>query len=131
MALRKVRPRKAASITSLIDVIFLLLLFFMLASTFSRFSELEIVAADDGGSTLSPDDSGLSLLVSADRLNLDGQFIEEADLAVAIERRMADLGGQVMVSVSVDEGATTQRLVDILSSLPRKSSLDVKVVEPA
>lgn len=131
MALRKVRPRKAASITSLIDVIFLLLLFFMLASTFSHFSELEIVAADDGGSTLSPDDSGLSLLVSADRLNLDGQLIEEADLAVAIERRMADLGGQVMLSVSVDEGATTQRLVDILSSLPRKSSLDVKVVEPA
>lgn len=131
MALRKVRPRKAASITSLIDVIFLLLLFFMLASTFSHFSELEIVAADDGGSTLSPDDSGLSLLVSADRLNLDGQFIEEADLAVAIERRMADLGGQVMLSVSVDEGATTQRLVDILCSLPRKSSLDVKVVEPA
>ena len=131
MALRKVRPRKAASITSLIDVIFLLLLFFMLASTFSHFSELEIVAADDGGSTLSPDDSGLSLLVSADRLNLDGQFIEEADLAVAIERRMAGLGGQVMLSVSVDEGATTQRLVDILSSLPRKSSLDVKVMEPA
>jgi biopolymer transport protein ExbD len=131
MALRKVRPRKAASITSLIDVIFLLLLFFMLASTFSHFSELEIVAADGGRSTPSPDDRGLSLLVSADRLNLDGQFIEEADLAVAIERRMADLGGQVMLSVSVDEGATTQRLVDILSSLPNRSSLDVKVVEPA
>ncbi|RIJ31320.1 ExbD/TolR family protein [Henriciella algicola] len=131
MALRKVRPRKAASITSLIDVIFLLLLFFMLASTFSHFSELEIVAADGGRSTSSPDDRGLSLLVSADRLNLDGQFIEEADLAVAIERRMAGLGGQVMLSVSVDEGATTQRLVDILSSLPRKSSLDVKVMEPA
>ncbi|HBT37159.1 MAG TPA: biopolymer transporter ExbD, partial [Hyphomonas sp.] len=32
MALKRTRPRRRASITSLIDVIFLLLLFFMLAS---------------------------------------------------------------------------------------------------
>ncbi|MEM8921756.1 MAG: biopolymer transporter ExbD, partial [Pseudomonadota bacterium] len=45
MALRRVRRRGRSSITSLIDVIFLLLLFFMLASTFTRFSEVDIAAA--------------------------------------------------------------------------------------
>ena len=32
--------------TSLIDVIFLLLLFFMLSSTFSRFAEVELVVPE-------------------------------------------------------------------------------------
>ena len=34
--------------TSLIDVIFLLLLFFMLTSTFSKFAEIELAAATSG-----------------------------------------------------------------------------------
>ena len=34
--------------TSLIDVIFLLLLFFMLSSTFSKFSEIELTAGGSG-----------------------------------------------------------------------------------
>ena len=37
-----VRKRKPLSLTSLIDVIFLLLLFFMLTSTFTRFARVEI-----------------------------------------------------------------------------------------
>ncbi|WP_367714863.1 biopolymer transporter ExbD [Nitratireductor sp. GISD-1A_MAKvit] len=37
-----VRRRKPLSLTSLIDVIFLLLLFFMLSSTFTRFASVEI-----------------------------------------------------------------------------------------
>ena len=36
------RPRRRLSMTSLIDVIFLLLLFFMLSSTFARFAEIEV-----------------------------------------------------------------------------------------
>ena len=36
------RRRRPLSLTSLIDVIFLLLLFFMLSSTFTRFASVEI-----------------------------------------------------------------------------------------
>ena len=34
--------RRQISVTSLIDVIFLLLLFFMLSSTFSKFADVEL-----------------------------------------------------------------------------------------
>ena len=46
--MRKARRRRRLSMTSLIDVIFLLLLFFMLTSTFTRFSEVELTAAGSG-----------------------------------------------------------------------------------
>ena len=49
MSLKRVQQRRRASITSLIDVIFLLLLFFMLASTFSKFSEIDIAVASAAG----------------------------------------------------------------------------------
>ncbi|WP_299681076.1 biopolymer transporter ExbD [uncultured Roseobacter sp.] len=43
------RGRRRLSMTSLVDVIFLLLLFFMLSSTFSRFAEVELAAAGQTG----------------------------------------------------------------------------------
>ena len=42
--MRRRRRSGRLSMTSLIDVIFLLLLFFMLTSTFSKFSEVELAA---------------------------------------------------------------------------------------
>ena len=47
--MRSTRRRRKLSMTSLIDVIFLLLLFFMLTSTFTRFAELDLAAASGGG----------------------------------------------------------------------------------
>lgn len=50
MRLSKTRRRRSVvSLTSLIDVIFLLLLFFMLSSTFSRYSQLDLGVAGTGG----------------------------------------------------------------------------------
>ncbi|HAT87214.1 ExbD/TolR family protein [Cohaesibacter gelatinilyticus] len=42
------RRRSVVGLTSLIDVIFLLLLFFMLSSTFSRYSQLDLGVAGSG-----------------------------------------------------------------------------------
>jgi biopolymer transport protein ExbD len=63
--------------TSLIDVIFLLLLFFMLSSTFSRFGEVELTAAA-GGNML------IFFLVAgriAPPLEADLQLVHTKDLA--------------------------------------------------
>jgi len=45
---RALPPRRATSLTALVDVVFLLLLFFMLASTFSRFSVIEVGLGGSG-----------------------------------------------------------------------------------
>ena len=67
MALRRARQRRRASITSLIDVIFLLLLFFMLASTFSKYSEIELASLPGGAPAEDSAEDTQSLRIEASR----------------------------------------------------------------
>ena len=60
--------------TSLIDVIFLLLLFFMLSSTFSRFAEVDLSAAS-AGDTDSRDIKKSFLQLGEQTLRVNGQDV--------------------------------------------------------
>lgn len=104
------RRRQAISLTSLIDVIFLLLLFFMLSSTFTRFGDLPFLAATAGeASADGPPPAFLRVL--HDRVVLDVAEIALADLPAALA---AVEGGLVLVAPG--EGVTAQRLVDVLAA---------------
>lgn len=106
-------PRRTAlSLTSLIDVIFLLLLFFMLTSTFTKLGELELTPGAPGGTgsgqppvfvQLGPDD----LRVNAAEAPLEGLAEHLAALA----------GADGMVLIALAEGVEAQRLVDVLAAL--------------
>lgn len=128
MMLRRIRSRRRASITSLIDVIFLLLLFFMLASTFSKFSEIELattVGAGGGGQDVP---GVIRLQIEPDRLMLD-------DAPVGLSHALAQLteagrDGEVVAIVSVSASVTTQRLTDILTFLGNVPGLTLHIVEP-
>ena len=61
--------------TSLIDVIFLLLLFFMLTSTFSKFSEVPLAAAGSGAVAQASDAKPVFLQLGPDTLRLNGDEI--------------------------------------------------------
>ncbi|WP_244614956.1 biopolymer transporter ExbD [Pukyongiella litopenaei] len=101
--------------TSLIDIIFLLLLFFMLTSTFSRFAEVELAAAGSGGA-VSGDIRPLFLRLGADGLSLNGDELALEDLA----GRLAQSAGPettTPVLVSLGDGVTAQRLTDLLVAL--------------
>ena len=123
MSLRRASRRRRASITSLIDVIFLLLLFFMLASTFSRFSEVEVAAAPDSSRATSSEKRVVHVLVEPRSLEIDGAFAHDAELP----RVLADIDGDddASLSISVSEVVTTQRLIDVLSSIAQASDIDV------
>ena len=96
--------------TSLIDVIFLLLLFFMLTSTFSKFSEVELAAAGASGAA-APDRPPLFLRLGAGSLSLNGREVALDSLTAAFEPE-ADTGRTVLVSLGPDVSA--QRLTDLL-----------------
>ncbi|GGE27511.1 hypothetical protein GCM10011360_14730 [Primorskyibacter flagellatus] len=101
--------------TSLIDVIFLLLLFFMLSSTFSRFSELDLMAAGSSAGAAS-DRPPLFLRLSPGELSLNGQGLALTDLRGALEPEAdADRPRPVIVALATD--VTAQRLTDLLVAL--------------
>lgn len=108
--------------TPLIDVIFLLLLFFMLSSTFSSFGEIELSQATAGTATTDAEPSERAFVqLGAARLVLNGASVTLDELAEQVET------GQVLVSL--DEDASAQRLVDLLVQLRARAGLSVTVLE--
>lgn len=113
--------RRSLSMTPLIDVIFLLLLFFMLSSTFSTFGEIELSQATAGAVPAGEPVDRAFVQLGADRLVLNGAPVTLDGLA---ERLTA---GQVLVSL--DDDASAQRLVDLLVRLRGRDGLTVTVLE--
>lgn len=99
--------------TPLIDVIFLLLLFFMLTSTFTRFSEVELSAA--GAGTAVHDAQPVFLKLNAQTLSVNGTQVSLDALAARLSAR--ETGEALPVLVSLGTGVTAQRLTDLLGVL--------------
>lgn len=121
--MRNVAPfrKRKTSLTALIDVVFLLLLFFMLTSTFSTFGELELNRASSGNSAQQEQVERVFLQLGADRLTLNGATTTLETLANEID------GGLVLVSL--DASVTAQRLVDLLATLRVRNDLNILVLE--
>lgn len=105
--------------TSLVDVIFLLLLFFMLSSTFSKFAEVELSAASGAG--VAAGEAPIFVQLFADRLTVNGA----ARTLVALEMQPKE--GQSLL-VALQDGVTAQRLTDLLVALRSYPGLSVSVL---
>jgi biopolymer transport protein ExbD len=109
---RAVYRRRRLSLTPLIDVIFLLLLFFMLTSTFTPFAELELGASAPGAAA--PEAPPLFLRVQEEALSLNGRPVALEALVQEAAARGED-GGALLVSLAGEVSA--QRLTDVLVAL--------------
>ncbi|MEM8986042.1 MAG: biopolymer transporter ExbD [Pseudomonadota bacterium] len=129
MALKRKASRRKASITSLIDVIFLLLLFFMLASTFSKEAEIELISGMEGMRTGEETFVVVRLFVAPETLQVDGSPIIEEQLTERLADIIAEPGA--IIAVEIGEQVTTQRFVDILLQLRTAPKARIRVVEPS
>ncbi|MEP5633401.1 MAG: biopolymer transporter ExbD [Tateyamaria sp.] len=107
--------------TPLIDVVFLLLLFFMLTSTFSNFGEIELSQASSGETTQNGQTEKFFVQLGETRLVWNGAPTMLDELAAQMER------GQLLVSL--DEDVSAQRVVDLLARLRGRPELTVLVLE--
>lgn len=116
--------RRPISVTSLIDVIFLLLLFFMLSSTFTKFSEVEIVGGRAGARApgVAP---GILLRVNRDVWTINGMPVG-AEGAVAELKRL-EQAGAVSAVLLVRDDMTSQALVSAVERIRRETSLTLQV----
>jgi len=131
MAIRSAQARrKGISMTSLIDVIFLLLLFFMLSSTFSKFSEIQLYGANAGTSAqATPSETPpLFMRLSEDNVQLNGQDFDLETLAEGVANMRQD-GMQTLLIAPQPDDATAQRLVDTLVTLASVPDLNIVVLE--
>lgn len=105
--------RRRLGLTPLIDVIFLLLLFFMLSSTFSRFSQVPVVAPANG-TAATADKAGALLVVRSESYALNGDVKELKALPAALEELKSK--GAARLMIIVDETASAQNFVGALEA---------------
>jgi biopolymer transport protein ExbD len=122
---RRVFRRRRLSLTSLIDVIFLMLLFFMLSSTFARHGELPLVAGGAGVPADGP--PPLFLRLAADGLTLNGAPLDVAGLPAELAGRAQEGGLRVIVALAGP--VTSQALADTLSALRKVPEAAVTVID--
>lgn len=121
--MRVKRQRKPLSMTSLIDVIFLLLLFFMLSSTFSRYAEVPLPL---GGGGTAKATTPMFLRVDETELTLNGRPVVLTTLAAQLSSETPKV-----VLISVTHAATSQRLADVLTSLRGINNIAINVLVPS
>jgi biopolymer transport protein ExbD len=131
MPLSASRPRrKALSMTSLIDVIFLLLLFFMLSSTFTRFSEIQLFGASTGtqSTATQSENTPIFLQLAPEDVRLNGQGFDLSRVPDGVAA-LRGLDEQMVLISATSDDVTAQRLVDVLMILATVPNLNVVVLE--
>jgi len=107
--------RRRIVLTPLIDVIFLLLLFFMLSSSFQKFTRVEIAAATAGATAAGRTPDILIRLEAADRVAINGRSVALAEAAARLEALKQ--AGAKDVAVRAGSEAEVQALVGMLERL--------------
>jgi biopolymer transport protein ExbD len=107
------RKRRRASLTPLVDVVFLLLVFFMLAARFGVDRAIPLSAAGEGGGGY----AGAPRLVDVtpDQIRLNGQPVALSELGARLAPLMA--GPNAAVILRSRDGATLDTVVRVLDRL--------------
>lgn len=124
---RRHRVKEGVNLTPLIDVVFLLLIFFMVTTTFKEDSEfsLELPQASNEVERIDVD---LTVTIQANgSLFLNGRSVNggSEQLVRAIESLNFD--GEVIVTIEADKDATHQMVIDVLDALAQNGFNQVSI----
>ncbi|MBV1897445.1 MAG: biopolymer transporter ExbD [Rhodobacteraceae bacterium] len=117
------RPRRKPSLTPMIDVVFLLLVFFMLASRFGADAVIPLALAGQGGGTY--DGPPRLIDISPDGIALNGIAVTNLPAAVAPLMQQPD----DMLILRGQNGADLQRIITVTEELRRAGYTSVVLVE--
>ncbi|SEQ59275.1 biopolymer transport protein ExbD [Amphritea atlantica] len=109
------RASQSISLTPLIDVVFILLLFFMLSSTFSKTRQLELEATSPGTQNLMTEVNRL-LLLTENRADLNGT-IYTVDSTTFSQQLSAIANADGAVTLAAHPTVRVQQTIHIIDSL--------------
>ncbi len=119
------RPRRKPSLTPMIDVVFLLLVFFMLAARFGQDMALDLSIAGSGDTPWQG--APRLIVVQPDTVTLNGVPVALDSLAHTLRPLMPALDAPVLVRAGAATDLT--RLVAMIDALRAQGILNLVVVE--
>ena len=108
---RKPRETVDINLASLIDVVFILLLFFVVTTTFTRETQLRVDLPEAVSGSPSEDQSTkhLDIAISADGVfSVNDQLLPKNDLASLMEALQKESGGDTQLPLSISADGKTQ-----------------------
>jgi len=118
------RKRRRVSLTPMIDVVFLLLVFFMLVSRFGVEHLVPLSLASGGGTYEGPP---RLVDVTPTEMRLNGIALEPRPLLLELVR-LTESGADTVI-IRPSGSASVQRLVDVMTLLERAGFTNVAIVE--
>ncbi len=128
MLLRHPRPKVTLSLTPLIDVVFILLVFFMLASQFAEWRKISLVPAVASGASQQNGESHTLHILNSGEAMLNGSKAQEIGSLVHV---LVSKAGRPPVYVSTDTDVTMQALVDVVEQLTAEGFNDLHMLSEA
>lgn len=121
------RPRALISLTPLIDVVFILLLFFMLASSFLDLNTIMLDAPSEGSQT-SSSQGALLIQVQLDGVRFAGRYMPLSELTDVVAKRL-EKHPDLRVLVQPGAGVNLQRTVRILDQLSTTGAAHLSLMQ--
>ncbi|MEM9784012.1 MAG: biopolymer transporter ExbD [Pseudomonadota bacterium] len=123
------RPRRKAQIgvTPLIDVVFILLVFFMLASRFEDWRSVDLASSSRGVPVASSAEGALLVEVRLGDLRLSGATMTDDALLEAVRDRLSVRPDQRLL-VAPAVGVDIQRVVGVLDDLAAAGATDISLL---
>jgi biopolymer transport protein ExbD len=115
--------RRRPSLTPIIDVVFLLLVFFMLASTFNVDQKVNLLSEIVYGSS-QYDQNPRLIEIKSNKLLINGVEADDSEAIRKLEEITPDLSQIIIVQVL---GSTTQRMLDVMELLKSSGFSNLKV----
>jgi biopolymer transport protein ExbD len=126
MAKKSRREAMTVELTPLIDVVFLLLIFFMVSSVFKK-EELALLLKlpqSETGQGDNKEQKELTIELTGEKIALGGKEISLEELAKELEGKPAE----TLVNLRVDGGVVYTRLVKILDLLGQKKLENISLI---
>lgn len=117
------RDEPEINLIPFIDILLVILIFLVLTTTYSRFTELQVTLPNADSQALQPRPREIVVGIAADgRVVIDRQPLAERSVA-EIARRLAQAAaggsGESVVIISADASASHQSVIDVLDAARR------------
>lgn len=131
---RQNREDVSINLTPLIDVVFLLLIFFMVSTTFTRETRLDITLPEaDSSPAVKPKDQVEVVVGSNGRYSVDGKVLTKsnADTLRSVLLRKAEQGTDIPFTITADAQASHQAVVRVMDVAGRIGFTNINITTRA
>jgi len=118
----------AIDLTPMLDVVFIMLIFFIVTASFLKFHSIAVNIPEGAPSQAIPNKSPTVFLIdSSNAISLDGRRVDIRSVRALIAQREAEIPGRAVV-VSADQQAATKTYVHIADAARQAGVANVSLV---